>query len=349
MKISKYIFKTIFSLNIYIILVLSISFKLSANDNFDFEISGNKNTDKEVILTIIDKIPDNVTEEFSNYLLKELNNAGLFQDIKIRLEKNKYFINVVEYPVIQKFYFEGNERFKDDELNELIDDLNFNIYNEDNIKNFISELNLIYSSFGFNDIEIDLTEEISDKNLATVYVDITENNITKIKAIKFIGNKDLNSFDLSDKIKSKVKKLTNIFANNNFKPMQLETDRQRLLNFYKEKGYADINITYNIEFFDNNSVIIYFNINEGVLYEVGEIIYSNNTQENNINLILDNYFDSAVFDKTIYNITFAENIEKDLSNIIKNSDIQFFEIRKRVKLNSNKADLLFEINSSTLR
>ena len=55
--------------------------------------------------------------------------------------------------------------------------------------------------------------------------------------------------------------------------MQVDIDRQRLLNFYKEKGYADIQINYNIEFFDNNSVIIYFNINEGILYELGEIIF----------------------------------------------------------------------------
>ena len=54
----------------------------------------------------------------------------------------------------------------------------------------------------------------------------------------------------------------------------------------------------------------------------------------------------AVFDNTIYNISLAENIEKDISDIIKNSGIQFFEINKRVNLNNNKADLLFEINSS---
>ena len=69
-------------------------------------------------------------------------------------------------------------------------------------------------------------------------------------------------------------------------------------------------------------------------------------QDNNINDILDNYLETAIFDNTIYNISLAENIEKDISDIIKNSGIQFFEINKRVNLNSNKADLLFEINSS---
>ena len=65
---------------------------------------------------------------------------------------------LVEYPVIQKIYFDGNLRFKDEELSQLVNELNFNIYNEDNIKNFISELKLIYSSFGYNDIKIELNK-----------------------------------------------------------------------------------------------------------------------------------------------------------------------------------------------
>ena len=347
MKILKNILKTIINLKIYTFLLILFSNSLRAyENNFDFEISGNKNTDKEVILTIIDKIPEDISDDFSNYILKELNNAGLFKDIKIKFENNKYYIDVEEYPVIQKIYFKGNERFKNEELNQLVDELNFNIFNEDNIKSLKSELNFIYSSFGYNNIKIDFTNEISDQNLATVYVDITENKITKIKSIKFIGNRDVNDIDLSTIIKSKVKKLTNIFANNNFKPMQVDTDKQRLINFYREKGYADIQINYNIEFYDNNSVILYYNINEGILYELGEIIFSNNTQDKNITTILESYFKRDMYDNSVYNISLSENIENDISNIIKDSGVQFFEINKRVKLNSNKADLLYEINSS---
>ena len=347
MKILKNILKTIINLKIYTFLLILFSNSLRAyENNFDFEISGNKNTDKEVILTIIDKIPEDINDDFSNYILKELNNAGLFKDIKIKFENNKYYIDVEEYPVIQKIYFKGNKRFKNEELNQLVDELNFNIFNEDNIKSLKSELNFIYSSFGYNNIKIDFTNEISDQNLATVYVDITENKITKIKSIKFIGNRDVNDIDLSTIIKSKVKKLTNIFANNNFKPMQVDTDKQRLINFYREKGYADIQINYNIEFYDNNSVILYYNINEGILYELGEIIFSNNTQDKNITTILESYFKRDMYDNSVYNISLSENIENDISNIIKDSGVQFFEINKRVKLNSNKADLLYEINSS---
>ena len=69
MKILKSIFKKIISLKINIILFITFAFQLSAKGNdFDFEIYGNINTDSEVIISIIDNIPDNIDDEFSNYL-----------------------------------------------------------------------------------------------------------------------------------------------------------------------------------------------------------------------------------------------------------------------------------------
>ena len=104
--------------NILLIISITIfSIKILASENsYKFEINGNQNTDQEVILSIIEEIPDNISEEYSNYLLNELNQSGLFKDIKIRVEDNIYFINVIEFPVIQKIYFEGNDRLKDEDL-----------------------------------------------------------------------------------------------------------------------------------------------------------------------------------------------------------------------------------------
>ena len=39
------------------------------------------------------------------------------------------------------------------------------------------------------------------------------------------------------------------------------------------------------------------------------------SKDNNINDILDNYLNTAIFENTIYNISLAENIEKDISDI----------------------------------
>ena len=106
-------------------------------------------------------------------------------DINIKIENNKYYINVIEYPTIKKIYFEGNDRFKDEELVQIAEELNFDVYNDYNTKNFINELKNLYSSFGYNNIFINLSSEITSQNLATIFINITENKITKIKSIKF--------------------------------------------------------------------------------------------------------------------------------------------------------------------
>jgi len=335
--------KTIFLIFFFLICAYKIS---ASQEIYEFEINGNINTDKEVILSIIDKIPDNLSEEYSNYLLNELNKEGLYKDINIKIENNKYYIDVIEYPIIKKIYFDGNDRFKDEELSKIAQELNFDIFNDDNNKNFINELKNIYSSFGYNNVKINLSSEINTQNLATIFIDIIENKITKIKSIKFRGNTIIDSSDLSEVIKSKVKKLSNLFANNNFKPLKVDTDKQRLKRFYKAKGYADIEINYEIEYFDNNFVVIYFNINEGISYRLEDVTFSNNTKIENIDILLNDYLIVNKYQSNIYNASIAESIEKEISNIIKTSGIKFFEIEKLVKFKEGKADLLFEINET---
>ena len=348
MKISNFILgqilhKTIFIFFFFLIFGNKI---LALENTYNFEINGNNNTDKEVILSIIDKIPNDLSEEYSNYLLNELNKSGLFKDIKIKIDNNKYYIDVIEYPIINKIYFDGNERFKDEELFQISEEVNFDIYNDYNTKNFINELKNLYSSFGYNNIKINLSSEITDQNLASIFIDIVENKITKIKSIKFRGNDIIASSDLNEVIKSKIKKITNIFANNNFKPAQVETDKQRLKSFYKNKGYADIEINYEIEFFENNSVIIYFNINEGIYYQLENVNFANNTSNENIDKILNDYFINNKFENKTYNGAIAESIEKEIANLIKISGIRFFEINNLVNLKEGKADLLYEIQET---
>ena len=85
--LSRTIYKIIFLISIFLFFSYKYSF---ANETYQFEINGNQNTDQEVILSIIDKIPDDLSEEYSNYLLNELNKSGLFKDINIKIENNRY-------------------------------------------------------------------------------------------------------------------------------------------------------------------------------------------------------------------------------------------------------------------
>ena len=90
----------------------------------DFSITGNQFSDEEVIISLIGEIPELDDNSKSNYILKELNKSGLFKSVDISFDNNFFYINVVEYPTINKVFYQNNKRIKDEQIDLLISDLN---------------------------------------------------------------------------------------------------------------------------------------------------------------------------------------------------------------------------------
>ena len=95
------------------LLLLIINFKVFAKD---FIIQGNEFTDDEILISIIGNIPNTDEKTKSNYILKELNNSGLFKSVEVSYDQNNFYLKVVEFASINKFIFIDNERIKNDEL-----------------------------------------------------------------------------------------------------------------------------------------------------------------------------------------------------------------------------------------
>ena len=246
---------------------------------------------------------------------------------------------------MNKFYFIDNERIKDDEINDVINQMDIYTLSDRNINNLIDEISNIYRSFGYNNILIEANNEVFSNNSADVYLNFNEGKITKIKSINIVGNNNFDQNIILSKIKSKTKKITNIFANNNFKLYQIENDSIRISNFYKKQGYKDVNIFFNVEYFPNNKAEINFNIDEGNKYYISKFSIKNNLPsnkiiENKLKLFIDK--NSSIIDN-IYNISKINNLEIDISDILENEGSQYYKIKTYEKFSNNKADLLFEI------
>jgi len=335
--------KNLILCKILFIFILFINFKVSAKD---FIIKGNKFTDEDILISIIGEIPDTDEKSKSNYILKELNNSGLFQTVEISYDDNNYYINVIEFPTINKFVFNENQRIKDEEIDNIINELDIFTLSEKNINYLIDELTQIYQSFGYNNIEIEYRIEKFDNNSADVYLIFDEGKITKIKKIYIIGNTNFDTNIILSKIKSKTKKITNIFANNNFKLFQVNNDTIRIKDFYKSQGYKDVNVDFNIEYFSNNKVEINFVIDEGKKYFFSSLKIQNNLSSNNevnekLKLFIDDNFS---FNTEAYNTERLDQIEIKISKILENSGIQYFSIKTYEKISEFKANILFEIS-----
>ena len=324
------------------ILILLINIEVFAKD---FIIEGNQYTDDDIVISIIDKIPDIDDKSQSNFILKKLISSELFKYVEVSYDANNYFIKIIEYPSINKFYYKNNERIKDDEIDNIVQDLELYTLSESQINKLIEELYNIYQSFGYNNIQIEYKSEDYSNNSSDVYLDFNEGVITKIKKINIMGNSVFDTNTILSKIKSKTKKITNIFANNNFKIFQINNDRIRIQNFYKQQGYKDVNVEYEVEYFPNNKVEIIFSINEGQQYFFSNLNIKNNL-DNNVDL--DNKLLSLINKNknstdNIYHPEKLDEIEYDITQILENAGIQYFTITALEKVQNFKADILFEI------
>ena len=294
------------------------------------EINGNNFTDRDVIISLIKDKPTSISQEYSDYLIKTLNNSMLFESVTVTIDKNKYLINIKEFPSINKIYFRNNERFDDDELFNVSRELDLINLNPNKINIFIDELSKVYESFGYNNIEIIYSTNIfKENNTADIYFEIIEGELTKIKNIYFEGNSNIDNEILKSLIKSKTKSLINIFANNNFKKFTVIDDTRKIKNYYINSGFKEIKIDYLVEYLKANQVNIYFKINEGDLFTINEINIldqQNILNQNQMSNLKDIVSSSLEKSKT-YSIDTINNISAEISDTLIADGLEFFEIQ----------------------
>ena len=332
---------------IILIFFFTIISKPLISNEILFDIKGNEFTDTEAILSILKEIPDTSNKESTNDIIRVLNASDLFSDVQVKLSDNKYLITVKEHANINRLYFKNNERLKDEDLQLIASQINFTRSNKSSINLFIEELKNTYESFGFNNVKIKYTEnKYPETNTVDLNFDINEGKITKINKIIINSNNLILDEDIKAIIKSKTKSITNIFANNNYKPNVVERDKYLISNYFKEYGYIDVKVDTKIEYLKTNRVNIYFFIEEGGEYSFSSINFEDNES------VLDNKTLHSVKeeiklflnDEKIFSISKVNNLEKNLSSIVLDSGIDFFEIETYEKKENNKeVTVLFKI------
>ena len=334
----KLYFKTIF-------FIFLLNYNYAVAQNILIEINGNKFTDNDVIISLIKDKPSSLSQEYSDYLLKTLNNSLMFENVTIKIDENKYIINVKEFPNIDNIYFRNNERFEDDELLNVSKELNLINLNPNKINKFINEISKVYESFGYHNIDIKYSNKIfKDTNTADIYFEINEGDITKIKNIFFEGNVSIDNEILKSLINSKTKSLINIFANNNYKKFTVIDDTRKIENHYKNNGFKDVKIDFLIEYLVSNKVNIYFKINEGKSYLINKVnLVDKNNLLNSQQLFNSQEIISNFLNKNkIYSLNTINNISQEISDLIIADGIEFFEIE--ISENKNNELINFDLN-----
>lgn len=347
-------FKAIFSVLFFLLILNSNSF---SQNTYNIIVNDNEFIDEEIILSLLEGNVKKDENELINLISKKLFATGNFSNVSIEINNNNLIINLLEHPLIRNINFFDNERFKNEELLELFNQvIDKKIFNEKNINKFTKELSELYKSFGYNQINIDYqTKLIDNNNLNFIDLDffLNEGKISKINKVNFKGNLSFDNSKLLDVIVSKPKRELLFFIKKNYKEIELKKDVNRIIKFYKNNGYKDVSVNTKVEYISQkNRFNLLFIINEGLKYEFSEfsVNFDSTTLDQLIKnevLSLINSYNNFIIENKSFNVDLILRIRSDLSDLIYNSGINFFQILINENIVNSQVNIIFDIENLT--
>jgi outer membrane protein insertion porin family len=208
------------------------------------DVEGNVTAEKSLILSVSDlTIGSVLTSTATQDAVRMIYGLGLFADVRITgdIGENKNIaltIEVEEYPRITAVEYDGNSKVKDKDLNE-VDSLRIGqLISPSQIMKAKNHIRDYYQEKGYYNVKIE-SEMIGDKDHEldnTLRFKIKEGHKLRIKDIVFVGNEVYTDSKLRGKMGNKPK---GFLRSGSFDPDKHEEDKEKIVEFYNEKGYID--------------------------------------------------------------------------------------------------------------
>ena len=332
-----------FIITLYFILFTNF---LSAEIIKKIDISGNERVSDETIKVYGGiSINQNIDNLKINEIIKKLYSTNFFEDIKVSVSNETLFINIVEYPVINEIIIVGET------ANKYKDAIKKNIKSKKNgpfVKSLIADDEIIikklYSSLGFNFLEIKSKVETFPKKRVNVYFEIEKGEKTKISKINFKGDRKIRDRRLRDIITSQESKFWKVLTRNtNLSESNIALDKRLLTNYYKSVGYYDVKVLSEIvELKENFQAEITFNIDAGTRYKISKISTKvDPVLDKKVFLPLNDIYQNVI--GTYYSPFTVKKLLDELDLIINNEDLQFIEHNVNEILKDDTIELVINV------
>lgn len=340
-------------MKILLIIVFYLFFlsNLSATIIDNIEVNGNKRISKETIIVIGDiKIGTEFNDDVLNQTIKKLYDSNFFFDLDIYILNKKLIINVKENPIINSIKFTGIKN------KSLIESLTTQInlkertsFSEIRLKSDLDLLNNILKTRGYYFSKVEASKINNDElNSVELIFDIELNDKSKIKKIKFLGNKKIKENKLLSVIASEEHKFWKFLSNNVYLNQSIvDLDVRLLKNFYKNLGFYNANINSAFAEYDKNGFFeLIFTIEAGEYYFFDNLNLTlpkdyNIKDFREINEILNSMKGER------YSLEKLQSVLNKIEKIASERLYDFIDVGVEEKISkNNNIDLTFKINDS---
>ena len=339
--------------NIFLKIALLIFLLLKSNFSQaeiikSIKITGNDRLSDETVIMFSElDLNSDVTNEDLNESIKILYQTNYFKDLKFNFDKGNLEIKVVENPIIQSIEING---IKKTSILEKFEEITKKNEKYPYLKNSIRDqknlfLNIL-QSIGYYFAEINTQIKNNQNNSVNIIYNIELGERAKIKKIKFIGKKIFKDNKLRNVIVSEEAKPWKFITRNKFLDKnRIKLDLNLLKNFYRNKGYYDINIkTSSARIINEDFFELIFNIDSG-----------NKFYFNNISLKISEDYSKESFSNFYeifedlkgkkYSLNSIKKIIKEIDEVALQKEFAFVNakyIEKKIDDNKIDIDITFE-------
>ena len=312
---------------IYSITLISILFS-QASQSFilkDVKVEGNVVSSVNTIIFTsgLRKGLNITTAEFPR-AIKRLWQLGLFDDVQIRYddEKNNEIsitIVVTESSVVGEVLYRGNRKIKDSKFVEELEISSGQRIKPNMLHQKVKKMKKLYAEKGYlkADIQFELVKSSRMSNIfdgkakeitKDIIFNIKENEKIKLRNIYFEGNETYSDLRLRFLMKETKQQRWYYFWRTAFDKDKLDTDKEKIIEFYHNKGHRDFTILTDSVLYDGDSkyldVILF--VDEGPKYKYrnfsweGQSLYSENILSRALGLTKGENYSEEDFTRAVY-------------------------------------------------
>lgn len=282
------------------------------------KISGNERVEAETVLSYMDvRQGDPLTQDSLDRIVKSLYRTGLFADVSAMPQGDAVLVHVAENPVINEIAFEGNDKLKDEDLLAEIMIRPRQVFTRTKVQNDVTRLYDLYRRDGRFSVTIDPKVIKLDQNRVNLVFEIDEGAVTKVRTVRFVGNRHFSDDALRGEINTRESHWYSfISADDRYDPDKLAYDGEMLRRFYLSQGYADFRLVSSSAELsqDRQSFYITFTVDEGERYKIGKIDilssvrgFDPNTLKEYVNFEVGDWYDASDVSSVAEKMTTAMN------------------------------------------
>jgi len=242
----------------------------------DIQINGLQRVEPETVSAYLEiEAGQNVSQTDIDAALKRLYATGLFADVSLDMLGNgQLIVKIVENPIVNQRYFEGNEALEDSMLERELQLNSGAIYSVAKVQQDAQRIVEVYKRTGRYSTIVEPKIIKRDQNRVDLIFEINEGPEASIDKISFVGNKHFSDSELQSEIMSKESRWYRIFsASETYDPEKTNYDKELLRRFYAKHGYADFKVSTAVAELssDKKSFVLTYVIDEGPRYKITDI------------------------------------------------------------------------------